>query len=120
MAKAIIPEAALGQHIAVLGKTGSGKTFAAKAEIVEPLLERGRRVGVVDPTGAWWGLRSSRDGKGPGFPVLVLGGDHGDLPLPALGGAAVARLHPSQGRVAALPVLSSWSSEWLPSPSERC
>lgn len=30
----IIPEAALGQHIAVLGKTGSGKTFAAKAAIV--------------------------------------------------------------------------------------
>jgi DNA helicase HerA-like ATPase len=46
----------------------------------------------VDPTGAWWGLRSSRDGKGAGFPILVLGGDHGDLPLPALGGAAVARL----------------------------
>lgn len=92
MNKGIIPEAALGQHIAVLGKTGSGKTFAAKAAIVEPLLERGRRVGIVDPTDAWWGLRSSRDGKGPGFPVLVLGGDHGDLPLPANGGGAVARL----------------------------
>lgn len=88
----VLPDAALQQHIAVLGKTGSGKTFAAKAVIVEPLLERGRRVGIVDPTDAWWGLRSSRDGKGPGFPVLVLGGDHGDLPLPAAGGAAVARL----------------------------
>ena len=95
--KTIIPEAALQQHIAVLGKTGSGKTFAAKASIVEPLLERGRRVGIVDPTDAWWGLRSSRDGKGPGFPVLVLGGDHGDLPLPANGGAAVARLLVEQG-----------------------
>jgi uncharacterized protein len=95
--KPIIPDAALGQHIAVLGKTGSGKTFAAKASIVEPLLELGRRVSVVDPTGAWWGLRSSRDGKGPGFPVIVLGGDHGDLPLPANGGAAVARLITEQG-----------------------
>jgi uncharacterized protein len=91
-----IPEEALQQHIAVLGKTGSGKTFAIKG-IVEHLLDRGRRVGVVDPTGAWWGLRSSRDGAGPGFPVLVLGGDHGDLPLPALGGAAVARLLSEQG-----------------------
>lgn len=35
MTKPIIPEAALQQHIAVLGKTGSGKTFAAKAAIVE-------------------------------------------------------------------------------------
>lgn len=93
----VIPEAALAQHIAVLGKTGSGKTFAAKAAIVEPLLAAGRRVAIVDPTDAWWGLRSSRDGKGPGFPILVLGGDHGDLPLPALGGAAVARLLVEQG-----------------------
>lgn len=92
-----IPEAALQQHIAVLGKTGSGKTYASKSAIVEPLLAAGARVGVVDPTGAWWGLRSSRDGKGPGFPVLILGGDHGDLPLPALGGAAVARLLTEQG-----------------------
>lgn len=97
MTKMIIPEAALHQHVAVLGKTGSGKTFAAKAAIVEPLLAAHKRVGVVDPTGAWWGLRSSRDGKGAGFPVLVLGGDHGDLPLPALGGAAVARLLVEQG-----------------------
>lgn len=87
----IIPELALQQHIAILGKTGSGKTFAAKG-IVEGLLKANRRVGVVDPTDAWWGLRSGHDGTSPGFPILVLGGDHGDLPLPALGGAAVARL----------------------------
>jgi hypothetical protein len=86
-----IPEAAFQQHMAVLGKTGSGKTFAVKG-IVEHLLDQGRRVGIVDPTGAWWGLRASRDGKAKGFSILVLGGDHGDLPLPALGGAAVARL----------------------------
>jgi hypothetical protein len=91
-----IPETALSQHIAVLGKTGSGKTFAFKG-IVEQLLAAGRRVGIVDPTGAWWGLRSSADGKASGFPVLVLGGEHGDLPLPALGGAAVARLLVEQG-----------------------
>jgi hypothetical protein len=95
--KEIIPEAALSQHIAVLGKTGSGKTFATKAALVEPALAAGRRVAIVDPTAAWWGLRSSRDGKGDGFPILVLGGDHGDLPLPALGGAAVARLIAEQG-----------------------
>jgi hypothetical protein len=83
--------------IAVLGKNGSGKTYAAKGAIVERLLEDGRRVGIVDPTGAWWGLRTSRDGKGAGFPMLVLGGDHGDLPLPPNGGAAVARLLAVQG-----------------------
>jgi hypothetical protein len=91
-----IPEAAQQQHVAVLGKTGSGKTFAIKG-IVEHWLESRQRVGIVDPTGAWWGLRSSKDGKGAGFPILVLGGDHGDLPLPALGGAAVAHLLAEQG-----------------------
>ncbi len=92
----IIPEAALAQHLAILGKTGSGKTFTAKG-LIEHLLGLGRHVGIVDPTDAWWGLRSSKDGKGPGFPILVLGGEHGDLPLPALGGAAVARLLVEQG-----------------------
>jgi len=82
--------------MAVLGKTGSGKTFAIKG-IAEDWLAAKKRVGIVDPTGAWWGLRSSQDGKGAGFPILVLGGDHGDLPLPALGGAAVARLLTEQG-----------------------
>ena len=94
--KCPIPEEALAQHAAVLGKTGSGKTYAWKV-VVEHLLQHGKRVAIVDPTGAWWGLRSSADGKRAGFPVLVLGGDHGDLPLPALGGAAVARLVAEQG-----------------------
>jgi hypothetical protein len=94
--KCPIPEEALSQHAAILGKTGSGKTYAWKVA-VEHLLQHGKRVAIVDPTGAWWGLRSSADGKRAGFPVLVLGGDHGDLPLPALGGAAVARLVAEQG-----------------------
>ncbi len=64
-----IPEAALQQHLAVLGKTGSGKTFAVKG-IVEHLLAEQKRVGIVDPTGAWCGLLSSRDGKCAGFPIL--------------------------------------------------
>lgn len=92
MTKLILPPAAAEQHIAVLGKNGSGKTFAVKAVHIEPLLAAGKLVAVVDPTSAWWGLRGSADARGPGFKVLVLGGDHGDLPLPANGGAAVARL----------------------------
>ena len=92
-----IPERALHQHIAVLGKTGAGKTFATKGAIVEPLLEAGKRVAIVDPTDAWFGLRSSASGPGEGFKILVLGGDHGDLPLTPNGGAAVARLVVEQG-----------------------
>src|SRR5688500_6199055 len=91
-----IPDAALNQHIAVLGKTGSGKTYAAKG-IVEQLLRDDRQVCVLDPTGAWWGLRLGADGKGRGFDVVLLGGQHRDIPLAERSAAAVARLVTQQG-----------------------
>jgi len=86
-----IPESALDQHIAILGKTGSGKTFTAKG-ITEHLLTRKRQVCVLDPTSAWWGLRLGADGKSRGFNVVLLGGKHADIPLAERSGAAVGRL----------------------------
>jgi hypothetical protein len=47
---------------------------------------------VLDPTGAWWGLRSSADGKSPGLPVVILGGQHGDVALERTAGRVVADL----------------------------
>ncbi len=89
----MIPADALLGHIGNLGKTGSGKTYTTKAEIVEPLLDAGRQVAIVDPTSAWWGLRLMPDGKKPSpYPIVILGGPHGDLPLVASSGAACARL----------------------------
>lgn len=86
-----IPNAALNQHLAILGKTGSGKTYAAKG-VVEHLLDHKKQVCVLDPTGAWWGLRLAANGKDKGYPVVILGGKHGDIPLAEQSGAAVARL----------------------------
>lgn len=83
-----IPEAALSQHIAILGKTGSGKTYAAKG-VVERILSEGGRVCVIDPTGAWHGLRSSATSKTAGFPVVIFGGSHADLPLGGAHGDAL-------------------------------
>lgn len=81
----------LSQHVAVMGKTGSGKTYAAKGG-VELLLKAGHRVCIIDPTGAWWGLKSSADGKGEGYPVVIFGGDHADVPITEHAAEAVARL----------------------------
>lgn len=86
-----IPDAALAQHIAILGKTGSGKTYAAKG-VVEGILSAGGRVCVIDPTGAWHGLRSSATGKSAGFPVVIFGGEHADLPLGGAHGEALAEI----------------------------
>ncbi|AHG93108.1 protein of unknown function DUF87 (plasmid) [Gemmatirosa kalamazoonensis] len=75
--------------MAVLGIRGSGKSTTATV-IVEELLEHGQQVAVIDPTDVWWGLKSSADGKSPGYPVVILGGRRGDLPLAAGDGATIA------------------------------
>ena len=84
-----IPDKALAQHIAVLGKTGSGKSYAIRG-VVEQLLDEQARACVIDPTGTWWGLKSSATGKSGGYPVVIFGGTHADLPLSAAHGEALA------------------------------
>lgn len=87
-----IPEIALTQHIAVLGKTGSGKTNTAKT-IIEHVVDGGARVCILDPIKSdWWGLISSADGKRPGLPFHILGGPRGHVPVHAAAGKAIAEL----------------------------
>lgn len=86
-----IPNQALEHHVAFLGKTGSGKSNGAKV-IVEDALDTGERVCVLDPTGAWWGLRLKRDGKPSKYPVVIFGGLHADVQIGREHGAAVAEV----------------------------
>ena len=75
-----IPAAALDDRLAFIGNSGSGKTYAAGVA-VEQAMARGHRAVIVDPLGVWWGLRLGADGRARGFPVVIFGGAHGDLPL---------------------------------------
>lgn len=86
-----LPIDAVTETFLIFGKRGSGKTTAASV-LTEELLGAGLPVCVIDPMGAWWGLRSSADGQGPGLPVTILGGEHADLPLDPASGTAVADL----------------------------
>ena len=87
-----IPSAALAQHTAILGKTGSGKTSTAKLA-VEQVARAGGRVCILDPIKSdWWGLTSSTDGKQAGFPFYILGGPRGHVSLPSSAGAAIGEL----------------------------
>ena len=84
-----LPLDAVTQTFAVLGKRGSGKTNTAGV-LTEQLIKVGLPVVYVDPIGVTWGLRHSRDGKSPGLPGIILGGEHADVPLEETGGAVIA------------------------------
>lgn len=93
--KLCFPEEILRQHLAVLGKTGAGKSSALR-HIVEHLLQHNKRVCVIDPKGDWWGLKKSADGKGAGLPVIAFGDFRNpkatDVPINAHSGKHVAEL----------------------------
>jgi len=81
----------LDTHKAIIGTSGAGKTVTAKDE-VEALMRDRRHLGIIDPTGAWWGLRSNAAGDGPGFDIPIFGGDHGDVPIEPDQGDAVGNI----------------------------
>lgn len=86
-----IPLKVLESHTAILGKAGAGKTVTAKGA-AEMLLELGQRVCAIDPTGVWWGLKSSSNGKKAAFPLVIFGGEHADFPLTDKQGEAIAEI----------------------------
>ncbi|PJE00774.1 MAG: hypothetical protein CK429_36190 [Mycobacterium sp.] len=76
---------------AILGKKGRGKTHTASV-LAEELMSAGCLICVIDPTGVWYGLRSSADGREAGFPVIIFGGEHADIALRPDQGAVIAEL----------------------------
>jgi DNA helicase HerA-like ATPase len=84
-----LPDDVATQSIAILARRGAGKTYTASV-IVEEVIRAKVPVVVLDPTGAWWGLRTSADGQKPGLPVVIFGGDHGDVPLEPAAGKVIA------------------------------
>jgi hypothetical protein len=91
-----LPIDAVTQTFAILAIRGAGKTNTAVV-MVEELLKNGLQVVVVDPVGVWWGLRSSADGKSAGQPIVIFGGEHGDVPLEHTGGKLVSDLVVNKG-----------------------
>ena len=89
----VLHVAALDERLAIVGTSGSGKTYAAKG-LVERLLEQGARVCIVDPLGVWWGLRAEPEGGASPLPcpVVVFGGRHADVPLDESMGWALGHL----------------------------
>lgn len=86
-----LPVDAATETFGILAKKGAGKSNAAVV-MAEEMYDAGVPWVAIDPKGDWWGLRSSADGKGPGLPIVVFGGRHGDVPLEPTAGALIADL----------------------------
>lgn len=84
-----LPIDAVLHTFAFIGIRGAGKTVAATV-MAEEMSEAGLPWIAFDPIGVWWGLRANPDGTPGGYPVVIIGGEHADLPLDRDGGARVA------------------------------
>lgn len=86
-----LPIEAVTQTFAIVARKRVGKTYTASV-MAEEFISAKLPIVVLDPTGAWWGLRSTADGKGDGYPVVIIGGSHGDVPLEEHAGKVIADL----------------------------
>ncbi|HEX8221005.1 MAG TPA: hypothetical protein VF914_17575, partial [Chloroflexia bacterium] len=84
-----LPEELVTETIGIVARKRRGKSYTGR-KIVEQVFHAGDQVGIVDPKGDWWGIRTAADGKGAGLPIVILGGEHGDLPLDVGNGEEIA------------------------------
>lgn len=106
----LIPSSALESHVGILGKTGSGKSNAAKT-LAERLMSAGARVCMIDPTGTWWGIRLSADGKRKsGFEPVIFGGERADVQIMPEHGAAIGEAIATSSGSAVIDLRSMGSS----------
>lgn len=84
-----LPPDAAAQKFALLGVSGSGKTTLGHV-MAEEFCKIGQPWIALDPVGVWWGLRAGQDGSPGGYPVVVFGGQHGDLPITKDSGRKIA------------------------------
>src|SRR5262249_33468756 len=89
------------QTFAILAKRGVGKSYLGSV-IAEEFLKAGQQLLIVDPIGVLWGLRSSADGKSEGYPIVIFGGEHADVPLEETGGRVAADFAIDTGQSAIL------------------
>ena len=110
-----LPLEAVTEKLAFLGRTGSGKTYAAM-KLAELMLAAGAQVGAIDPVGVWRALRVPAEKGGQSFDVVVFGGLYGDLPLEGTehAGTVVADLVCDRGLSFVLDV-----SQFIPAEQQR-
>lgn len=84
-----LPRDAVTQTFGILAVRGAGKSNLA-AVMAEGFFDAGIPFVVIDPVGAWWGLRANADGSKSRITIPIFGGRHGDIPLEERGGVVIA------------------------------
>lgn len=87
-----LPIDAVTQTFGILAKRRAGKSYLTRRLAEQLFGPGGQQIVIVDPKGDWWGIRSAANGKDPGLPVVILGGEKGDVRLERGSGSLVATL----------------------------
>jgi uncharacterized protein len=77
------------KKIAMLAQSKKGKTYGL-GDILEELAKAQRPFIATDPANNLWGLRVLPDGSPSGLKVVVIGGDHADIPFEKEAGERMA------------------------------
>jgi hypothetical protein len=77
------------RKIAILAQSKAGKTYGL-GDILEELYLANRPFAAFDPANNLWGLRCKPDGSPSDFDIVVIGGDHADIPLEKDAGERIA------------------------------
>ena len=104
-----LPLEAVTEKLGFLGRTGSGKTYAAQ-KLAEEMARAGAQFVALDPVGKWWSLRLAADGKTPALPLPVFGGLHGDVPIEPTAGNLMADVIVDRG-ISAVVDVSQFESD---------
>lgn len=105
-----LPLDAVTQKVAILGMSGSGKSYGL-TKAAEGILDAKAQLVMLDPKGEAWGLRLMADGERPGYKIPVFGGDHADVPLKPSMGKEIADLIVNDAYSAVLDVSEFTSQE---------
>jgi uncharacterized protein len=114
-----LPLDAVVQTFAILAMRGAGKTCTA-AVMAEEMCKAGLPWICFDPVGVWWGMRADVEGKPSGFPVVVIGGEHGDIPLEKHSGRKIAEALASENVFAVIDVSRESKHTWRQFLTEFC
>lgn len=114
-----LPLDAVTQTFAILAIRGAGKTTTA-AVMAEEMYKRGLPWLCFDPVGVWWGMRADKDGNPSGCQVVVIGGEHGDIPLEKHSGARIAEALASENVFAVIDVSIESKNTWRHFLTEFC